>query len=85
MLRKARPNLAVKVHCTQEKESHPRKKEWCPKPTKADGIASTGTNIVFVLPQEFYALDRKELPVAQLDFGPRPVIFEKPGRRIISI
>jgi hypothetical protein len=37
MLRKARPDLAVKVHCTQEKESRPRKKEWRPKPTKADG------------------------------------------------
>jgi hypothetical protein len=27
MLRKARPNLTVQVHCTQKKESHPRKKE----------------------------------------------------------
>jgi hypothetical protein len=34
--------------------------------------------MVFILPPEFYAPDRKELPVAQLDFGPRPVIFEKP-------
>jgi hypothetical protein len=64
MLRKARPDLAVKVHCTQEKESHPRKKEWHPKPTKADGTASVGTNMVFILPPEFYAPDRKELPVA---------------------
>jgi hypothetical protein len=40
------------------------------KPTKADGTTSVGTNMVFVLPPEFYALDRKELPVAQLDFGP---------------
>jgi hypothetical protein len=78
MLRKAHPNLAVKVHYTQERESCPRKKEWRPKPTKANGTASAGTNMVFVLPPEFYALDRKELPVAQLDFGPRPVIFEKP-------
>jgi hypothetical protein len=70
MLRKARPDLAVKVHCTQEKESCPRKKEWHPKPIKADGTASTGTNMMFVLPPEFYAPDRKELPVAQLDFGP---------------
>jgi hypothetical protein len=31
--------------------------------------------MVFVLPPEFYALDHKELPVAQLDFGPRSVIF----------
>jgi hypothetical protein len=70
MLRKLCPDLAVKVHCTQEKESRPRKKEWCPKPTKADGTASAGTNMVFVRPLEFYAPDRKKLPVAQLDFGP---------------
>jgi hypothetical protein len=78
MLRKAHTNLAVKVHYTQERESCPRKKEWRPKPTKANGTPSAGTNMVFVLPPEFYAPDRKELPVAQLDFGPRPVIFEKP-------
>jgi hypothetical protein len=81
MLRKARPDLAVNVHCTQKKESRPRKKEWCPKPTKVVGIASAGTNMVFVLPPEFYAPDRKELPVAQLDFGPWPVIFEKPREK----
>jgi hypothetical protein len=81
MLRKTRPNLAVKVHCTQEKESCPQKKEWCPKPTKADGTASAGTNMVFVLPLEFYAPDCKELLVAQLDFEPRLVIFEKPREK----
>jgi hypothetical protein len=81
MLRKARPDLTVQVHCTQKKESRPRKKEWHPKPTKADGMASVGTNMVFVLPPEFYAPDRKELLVAQLDFGPRPVIFEKPREK----
>jgi hypothetical protein len=52
-----------------------------PKPTKADGTTSTGTNMVFVLSPEFYAPDRKKLPVAQLDFGPRPVIFEKPREK----
>jgi hypothetical protein len=77
MLRKARLDLVVKVHHTQEKESHRSKKEWCPKPTKVDGTTSAGMNMVFVLPPEFYAPDRKKLPVAQLDFGPRPVIFEK--------
>jgi hypothetical protein len=71
----------VKVHCTQEKESRPRKKEWRLKPTKADGTASAGTNMVFVLPPEFYTPDRKELLVAQLDFGLRPVIFEKPREK----
>jgi hypothetical protein len=75
MLRKARPDLTAKVHCTQKEESCPRKKEWRVKPTKADGTTSAGTNMVFVLPPEFYALDRKELPVTQLDFGPQPVIF----------
>jgi hypothetical protein len=75
MLRKACPHLAVKVHCTEEKESRPQKKEWHPKPAKANVTASAGTNMVFVLPLEFYALDHKELPVAQLDFGPWPVIF----------
>jgi hypothetical protein len=81
MLRKARPDFAVKVHCTQEKELHPRKKEWRPKPTKADRTTSAGTNMVFVLPSEFYAPGHKELPVAHLDFGLRPVIFEKPWEK----
>jgi hypothetical protein len=81
MLRKARPNFTMKVHYTQKKESRPRKKEWRPKPTKADGTASAGTNMVFILPPNFYAPDRKELPVAQLDFGLWPVIFEKPQEK----
>jgi hypothetical protein len=81
MLRKPRLDLAVQVHCTQKKESHHQKKGWHPKPTKADGTASAGTNMVFVLPSEFYAPDRKELSVAWLDFGPRPVIFEKPQEK----
>jgi hypothetical protein len=83
MLRKAHPDLAVKVHCTQEKESRPRKKEWRPKPTKVNGTASAGTNVVFVLPQEFYAPDDKELPVAQLDFGLRLVIFDL-GKELLA-
>jgi hypothetical protein len=37
--------------------------------------------MVFILPPEFHALDRKELPVAQLDFRPWPVIFEKPREK----
>jgi hypothetical protein len=81
MLRKACLDLAVKDHRTQEKESRPQKKEWHPKPTKADGTTSAGTNMVFILPPEFCAPDRKELPVAQLDFGPWPVIFEKPWEK----
>ena len=34
--------------------------------------------MVFVLPLEFRAPGNEELPVAQMDCGPRPVIFEKP-------
>jgi hypothetical protein len=37
--------------------------------------------MVFVLPPKFYAPDRKELPVAQLDSGLWPVIFEKPREK----
>jgi hypothetical protein len=81
ILRKAHLDLAVKVHYTQKKESRPGKREWHPKQTKADGMTSAGTNMVFVLPPEFYPPDRKELPVAQLDFGPQPVIFEKPQEK----
>jgi hypothetical protein len=81
MLRKVHPDLAVKVHYTQKKESRPSKREWCRNPTKVDGTALGGTNTVFILPPEFYAPDRKELPVAQLYFGPWPVIFEKPREK----
>jgi hypothetical protein len=59
MLRKARMDLVVKVHYTQEKESRPQKKEWHPKPIKADGTTSAGTNMVFVLPPELYAPDHR--------------------------
>jgi hypothetical protein len=37
--------------------------------------------MAFVLPPEFYAPYRKELLVAQLDFRPRPVIFEEPREK----
>jgi hypothetical protein len=78
MLRKARPNLADKVHHTQKRESRPPKKEWSPKPARANAKTSTDMHMVFVLPAEFHAQGREELPVAQLDLGPWPVIFEKP-------
>ncbi|PUZ60935.1 hypothetical protein GQ55_4G220100 [Panicum hallii var. hallii] len=63
-LRKARPDLAEQVHYVQEKESRPSRKEWQPKSTKADEKVSADTHM--------------EPSVAQLDLGPRPVIFEKP-------
>jgi hypothetical protein len=37
--------------------------------------------MVFILPPELYAPDHMELPVAQFDFGPRPVFFEKPREK----
>jgi hypothetical protein len=77
-LRKARPDLADKVHYTQERESRSPKKEWRPKPTRADAKTSADTHMVLVLPAEFHTRGHEELPVAQLDLGPRPVIFEKP-------
>jgi hypothetical protein len=78
VLRKARLDLAQKVHHTQKRESRPPKKEWRTKPTRADAKTSADTHMVFVLPTEFHAQGREEVPVAQLDLGPRPVIFEKP-------
>jgi hypothetical protein len=63
-LRKACPDLAGKVHYTQKRESHPPKKEWHPKPTRADVKTSTDAHMVFVLPAEFHAQSREELPVA---------------------
>ncbi|KAK1611613.1 hypothetical protein QYE76_035286 [Lolium multiflorum] len=80
-LRKARPDLAVKIQQTLDAEDQPPKKEWRPKQTKADAKASAGTNMVFVLPSEFCAPRNEEVPIAQFDFGPRPVIFEKPREK----
>jgi hypothetical protein len=89
MLRKARPDLATKVRQTLEPERRPRKKEWRPK-ARADEESSAPINMVFFLPEEFRASTRSEesIPllepietVAQLDIGPRPVIFEKPREK----
>jgi hypothetical protein len=41
-------------------------------------VTSADVHMVFLLPTEFYAQSCEELPVVQLDLGPRPVIFEKP-------
>jgi hypothetical protein len=77
-LRKALLDLADKVRYTQKRESRPPKKEWRPKPTRADAKTSVDANMVFVFPAEFHTQGREELPVAQLDLGPRQVVFEKP-------
>jgi hypothetical protein len=76
-LRKACPDLADKVHHVQKRESRPSRKEWRPESTRVDVRTSADTHMVFVLPAEFHARSHEE-SIAQLDLGPRPVIFEKP-------
>jgi hypothetical protein len=68
-LRKARPDLAEKVHNSQKVESS-SKKVWRPKKSKADVKTSADAHMVFVLPAEFHAPGHEEVPVAQLDLGP---------------
>ncbi|KAK1627022.1 hypothetical protein QYE76_001337 [Lolium multiflorum] len=88
-LRRARPDLAVKIQQTLETKARPPKKVWRPKQAKADAQASADadaetsadTNMVFILPSEFRAPSDEEVSVAQFDCGPRPVIFEKPRDR----
>jgi hypothetical protein len=80
-LRKARPDLVEKVHRPQKAEASSSKKVWHPKKSKADVKTSADAHMVFVLPAVFHAPGHEEVPVAQLDLGPRPVIFEKPQER----
>jgi hypothetical protein len=80
-LRKARPDLAEKVHRPQKIEIASSKKVWRPKKSKADVKTSADAHMVFVLTAEFHAPGHEEVPVAQVDLGPRPVIFEKPREK----
>jgi hypothetical protein len=80
-LRKARPDLAEKIYNPRKIESS-SKKIWRPKKSKADVKTSADAHMVFVLPTEFHAPGREEVPVAQLDLGPRPVIFRSPETKI---
>jgi hypothetical protein len=50
-LRKARPDLADEVHYTQKKESHPPKKKWHPKSTRADAKTLADAHMVFYSPR----------------------------------
>jgi hypothetical protein len=77
-LRKVLPDLVEQVNHVQRRESRPPRKEWRPKLAKADVKVSADMHMVFVLPAEFHAQAHEESSVAQLDLGPRPVIFEKP-------
>lgn len=93
VLRKARPDLAVKVRYPWRAEQRPQRREWHPKQPRADeeangeaieeaderaeGMPSADVNMVFVLPQSFHALKPKESSVTQMDLGPQLVVFEK--------
>jgi hypothetical protein len=66
------------VPCKWVKQQGPSKKVWRPKKSKADVKTSADAHMVFILPAEFHAPGHEEVPVAQLDLGPRPVIFKKP-------
>ncbi|KAK1609148.1 hypothetical protein QYE76_032821 [Lolium multiflorum] len=67
-LRRARPDLAVKIQQTLETKARPPKKVWRPKQAKADAQASADadaetsadTNMVFILPSEFRAPSDEE-------------------------
>jgi hypothetical protein len=37
--------------------------------------------MVFILPSVFCAPRNEEVPIARFDFGPRPVVFEKPREK----
>jgi hypothetical protein len=63
-LKKARLDLANKVHYTQKRESRPPRKEWRPRSTRADVKISADAHMVFVLPAEFPARGCEELSVA---------------------
>jgi hypothetical protein len=62
-LRKARPDLAEKVHRPQKAEMRSFRKEWRPKKLKADVKTSADAHMVFVLPVEFHAPSHEEVPL----------------------
>jgi len=84
VLRKAGPDLVEQIRRPRREARHPPRKEWRPKQAKADERPSADVNMVFVLPSEFRAPQPEELAIAQLDLGPRPIIFEKPRRKATS-
>ena len=79
VLRKAHSDLAEQVRRPQRVERRPPRREWCPKKPRAYCKPSADVNMVFVLPSEFRAPQPEELAIAQLDLGPRPIIFENPN------
>jgi len=81
VLRKVRPDLAEHVRHSQKAERHLLRREWRIKQPKAEKKLPADVNMVFMLPSEFQAPQPKELPVARLDLGPQPIIFEKPKEK----
>ena len=85
VLRKARPVLAEQVRHPRRVERRPPRKEWRPKQTKADEKPSADVNMVFVLPSEFRAPQPEDLPIAQLDLGPKPIILRSQRKKATNI
>jgi len=81
VLRKVRPDLAEQVRHPQKAERHLPRREWRIRQPKAEKKLPADVNMVFMLPSEFQAPQPKELPVARLDLGPQPIIFEKPEEK----
>jgi hypothetical protein len=61
ILRKARPDLAEKVHRPKKAEMSSSKKVWHPKKLKANVKTSDDAHMVFVLPAEFHAPGHEEV------------------------
>jgi hypothetical protein len=59
-LRKARSDLADKVHHVQKRESRSSRKEWRPKLARADVRTLADTHMVCVLPAEIHARAHEE-------------------------
>jgi hypothetical protein len=85
ILRKAHLDLAVKVHCTQKKELHPRKREWRPSQQKAMGRhRQEQTWCSFSLQNSMHQTARS-CQWLSLTLGRGQSFLRSPGRRIISI
>jgi hypothetical protein len=90
-LRKTRPDLASRVQ-RWKRTAPPRRQKmvWRRKEKQpdqgADVAPSADVNMVFILPEEFKNPNTREdsdeeAPVAQLDFGPQPIVFTKPPEK----
>lgn len=101
VLKKARPDVAVKVRYPRIAGQRPQRKEWRPKQLRAneeanmetseeadeeaEGMSSADGNMVFVLPLEFHAPKPEESSMAHMDLGLQPVYSRSHQRKGTSI